>query len=201
MTTYHYILFVLFSGLTGWLTVYLALYILLYPEKPIGLAGIQIQGILPSYKKDLAEMLADTFTREFFGSAVLKETISSPALFEKLKPEIESHVDLFLREKLKVHFPMLSMLVGEKTISQLKNAFMTELEGLFPTVMNSYLGNLNSSDTKKIITQGLTGIPLKNTPVSTNKTLQKLFIRLQLAGILVGLTLGCLQALVLMLLS
>ena len=112
-----------------------------------------MQGILPSYKRPLAEMLADTFTREFFGSAVLKETVSSPALFEKLKPEIESHVDLFLREKLKVHFPMLSMLVGEKTISQLKNAFMTELEGLFPTVMNSYLGNLNSSDTKKIITK------------------------------------------------
>ena len=177
------------------------MYILLYPEKPIGLAGIRIQGILPSYKRPLAEMLADTFTREFFGSAVLKETVSSPALFEKLKPEIESHVDLFLREKLKVHFPMLSMLVGEKTISQLKNAFMTELEGLFPTVMNSYLGNLNSSDTRKIITQLLTGTSLKNNPVSTNKTLQKLFIRLQLAGILVGLTLGCLQALVLMLLS
>ena len=78
--------------------------------------------------------------------------------------------------------------------------FMTELEGLF-SHSNEFIpfGNLNSSDTKNNYAR-LTGISLK-TPVSTNKTLQKLFIRLQLAGILVGLTLGCLQALVLMLLS
>lgn len=199
---YQFILIVLFATTAGWLTLRLTLYFLLNPQQPVSLAGIRIQGILPKYQSSLANTLADLFSRKFLGSEELKETVVSPGVFQKLKPGIESEIDLFLREKLKVHFPMLSMLIGDKTINQLKLAFMTELEILFPKIMQTYLGNLANDDTiKKLVAKKISAISLAQFPSDKNKTFKKLFIRLQVMGALVGFILGLLEALVFMLLS
>ena len=57
---------------------------------------------------------------------------------------IESHVDDFLRTKLKDEMPVLSMFIGDKTISSLKKVFMLEIEILFPQVMKQFAGNLKN---------------------------------------------------------
>ena len=62
---------------------------------------------------------------------ILKEKVTDPENLNKLKPEIETHIDSFLREKLKETFPMLSMFIGDKTINQLKSCFFTGIGNPF----------------------------------------------------------------------
>jgi hypothetical protein len=49
---------------------------------------------------------------------------------------------IFLRIKLKDEMPMLSMFIGDKTITSLKKFFMQEIEILFPQVMKQFAANL-----------------------------------------------------------
>mgnify|MGYP001231019046 CR=1 FL=1 len=202
MQSIHYILIILFSCLTGWLVIRLILKILFWPEKPLPALGFKFQGLLPKHQPLIAEQLAEMAGREFFSISSLKEKAANPASFDKLKPEIEYHIDHFLREKLKESFPMLSMFIGDKTINQLKGAFLLELESLFPVIMNSYLSNLeNDLNPKQLIAEKIAGLSLKRSGILANKSAKKLFIRLQLAGALTGLLMGLLQVLLFRLLA
>ena len=86
--------------------------------------------------------------------AEIEKKVTDPENLSKLKPEIEKHIDSFLRDKLKDTFPMLSMFIGDKTINQLKAAFLMELESLFPVLMKSYMTKLEQElDLEKIVTE------------------------------------------------
>jgi len=71
--------------------------------------------------------------------ADIEQKIISAENLEKLKPEIEKHLDDFLNHKLREVFPILSKFIGVKTINQLKDAFLTELETIFPVMINRYM--------------------------------------------------------------
>ena len=73
-------------------------------------------------------------------------------------PVIENHVDDFLRSKLKDKIPVLSMFIGEKTITSLKEVFMQEIETIFPEVMKQFAGNLkNELDLEEIVIKKVAG--------------------------------------------
>ncbi len=135
-------------------------------------------------------------SNELFPLAALLEKITEPENFNKLKPEIETHIDRFLREKLKDTFPMLSMLMGDKTINQLKWAFMTELESLFPVLMKSYVAQMQSSlDIEETVTQKITSISMEKTEKIFYQSAKKQLIKIQLVAAATGLILGLLQLL------
>ena len=97
---------------------------------------------------------------------------------------------------------MLSMFIGDKTISQLKAAFLMELENLFPVIMKSYLVNLeNEIDLRKLIAEKIAGFSFEKPDMLLNKQVKKLFIRLQITGLITGLLAGILQAMIFSLLS
>lgn len=195
----YYILPVLFSAITGWLVVWLISKFLFWPQRPVSALGLKLQGLLPKYQPLIAEQLAEMTSKELFSFASLKEKAADPASFDKVRPEIEYHIDHFLREKLKESFPMLSMFIGDKTISQLKGAFLLELESLFPVIMSSYLANLEKDlDIKKLVADKIAGFSFNQPGIQLNKTAKELFIRLQLTGLLTGILVGVIQVLIYM---
>ena len=97
-----------------------------------------------SFQSKLANSAGDLVQSEFVESGILDKRLSDPVLFQKLKPEIEHHVDIFLNEKLAVIFPLLYKFMGEKTLSQFKTAFLTETDLLFPVIIKKYMENLAS---------------------------------------------------------
>jgi hypothetical protein len=94
-------------------------------------------------KKVLAQKLGTMAATEI-ASINLEDKIGDPANFQKLVPLIESHVDDFLRNKLKEQMPMISMFIGDKTITTMKHVFMKELENLFPQVMRQFASNMKN---------------------------------------------------------
>ena len=192
----HNILTVFLFSFTGWLTTWLLIKLLFHPRKQVNVFGLGLQGILPKNQQAIAERLGSLVSNEFSFSA-LEEKVTDPRNFEKLKPEIEKHIDIFLRERLKDSFPMLSMFIGDKTINQLKGAFLMELETLFPILMKNYIGNLEQEiDLKKTVTQKVAGFSMEKLEDMLGEFTKKQFLYLQLISALIGLVIGLLYVVI-----
>lgn len=195
-----YAITVLLSAFIGWATIRIAIHLLFHPLRPMNIAGIRIQGIFPKLQPEIAERLGDIAAKEVLSLDKLEEKIGSAESLDKIRPEIESHIDDFLRNRLKEVFPMLSMLIGDKTINQLKGAFLSELETLFPILMKNYAGKLQKDiDVKQIVQQKITALdPVElERMVMTNAKNKIRSLELLFAGF--GLVVGLLQVVILVL--
>lgn len=191
----------LLSAFICWLVVFIFIKGLFNPVKPFHIAGFKLQGLIPARQQQIADDMARLVSKEIFSSGLLEQKVADPENFNKLKPEIESQIDSFLRTRFKDTFPMLSMLIGDKTINQLKAAFMTELETLFPVLMKKYVTNLrNDLDIDNTVKEKITSLSMYETKNQFYRSFKKPLIRIQCMAALLGFVLGVLQVLLNMLL-
>ena len=200
----HWVLYlipVLFCSFAGWVATLVAMRTLFHPRIPVNLFGINFQGILPKNKELIIKQLAQAVNAAFLSSPIMEEKILDPANFEKLKPEIEKHIDIFLREKLKDSFPLISQFIGDKTINKLKTAFLTELETLFPALMKNYVTEMKQGiDLEKVITEKINAFsPSITTAGILSVTIKKEATLLQVRGAVAGFCIGLLQTAILLL--
>lgn len=197
MALLQYILPVLVSCFTGWLVVWVITKLLFRPVRPVSVLGIKVQGIIPANQNLLAEKTGKLVGSQLFSFEALKQKVSDPENFSKLKPEIEQHIDSFLRDRLKETFPMLSVLIGDKTINQLKTAFLAELESLFPGLMKSYVNNLEKDiNIEKEVTEKIAGFSIARAEELIYSSAGKQLLKLRLLGACVGFLTGLIQVLI-----
>ncbi len=202
MHWYNYIVPVLLSAFTGWITTWIAIKMLFHPRNPVNILGWKVQGIFPKNQQLIAQKLGQVVSKEFLSFSEIEAKVTSPENLQKLKPEIEKHVDKFLREKLGELFPMLSMFIGEKTINQLKSAFLVELENLFPILMKNYMGKLEQDlDLEKIVTEKVAGFSSEKLEEILHQITKKEFQFLELIGGVFGLLIGLVQVMLTVLTS
>ena len=181
----------LLSCFTGWFVIWITIKILFRPHKSVRIGSLKIQGIIPANQQIIAEKIGRLVSTELFSFTALQEKVTDPENFNSLKPEIETHIDHFLREKLKDTFPMLSMMIGNKTINQLKSAFLLELESLFPVLMKSYISRLEKDlDLENLVTQKIAGFSINKTEELIYHAAKKQLIKVQLLGAAIGLLIG-----------
>jgi uncharacterized membrane protein YheB (UPF0754 family) len=114
----------------------------------------------PAFQRNLADRLSKLASEEFLSPAEIEEKMASPENLLKIMPEVEIHIDHFLRVKLKEVMPVVGMLIGDRTILQLKGVFMDELRILFPVIMKSYSARLQQDiNMEEIIRQKLLNFP------------------------------------------
>ncbi len=196
MSWTDYIVPILFSAFTGWVTTWIAIKMLFHPRKPISIFGFKVQGIFPKNQQLIAQKLGQVVSKEFLSFAEIEAKVINPDNLEKLKPEIEAHIDIFLREKLVTLFPMLSIFIGDKTINQLKTAFLTELENLFPILMKNYMKKLESDlDLEKIVTEKVASFSSEKLEDILNQITKKEFQFLEVIGAVFGFIIGLVQVL------
>ncbi len=145
------IIILCYSAFTGWLISWLTLQLLFTPSK------------LKSPQSRLAAKAGSVIQHEFESSSAIEEKIADPLLFEKLKPEIEKHVDYFLNEKLAMIFPLLYKFMGEKTLAQFKQAFMIEIDLLFPVIIRNYMSSLKKEiRLDNIVSERISQVPVNH---------------------------------------
>jgi uncharacterized membrane protein YheB (UPF0754 family) len=191
-----YVIPVVLSAFTGWVTTWIAIKMLFHPRRPVKFLGLTIQGIFPKNQMEIARKLGQVVSNELLSFAEIEAKVTSPENLQKLKPEIEKHIDVFLREKLTTVFPVISMFIGDKTINQLKEAFLTELETLFPVLMKNYMGQLQHDlDLEKIITEKVASFSSEKLEDILGQITKKEFQFLEFVGGFFGLLIGLVQVL------
>ncbi|MEO8772178.1 MAG: hypothetical protein ABI402_18915 [Ferruginibacter sp.] len=177
MTAVQMSIIVFFSAFTGWIISWLTIRLL----------------FSSSIRSGLGTKAGQVFQQEFESSKMIDEKMTDPSLFEKMKPEIEKHVDFFLNEKLAAVFPLLYKFMGEKTLRQFKDAFMIETDLLFPLIIKNYMTSLKKEirlDT--IISTHINAIPIQTIRLHFFKHAKKEIFFFRLVCCITGLIMGML---------
>jgi uncharacterized membrane protein YheB (UPF0754 family) len=199
---YWLILIPLISAFIGWFTNWIAIKMLFHPKEPKKILGITFHGIFPKRQQQFAEKLGKLVSEELLSFKEIEEKIINPDNLSKMMPLVEDKIDLFLREKLSIVFPMISMFIGQNTISQLKIVFMQELESMFPEIIGSYMKNIESQlDLEKMVTEKVAGFSSDKMETILNQIMSKEFRFVEIIGGVLGLIIGILQVLITILAS
>lgn len=182
------------SAFIGWATNRLAVIMLFRPQKPVRVFGTTIQGIFPKRQLQFAQQIGALVSKELVSFNEIESKLTSEENIKKIMPVAEEHVDDFLRNKLKVAFPMIGMLIGEKTIDTLKGIFMKELETIFPVIIKAYVQNLQQDlDLEQMTAKKIATLSAGKLETAIYNGLKK---ELRAAGLffgLIGLLIGLVQ--------
>jgi uncharacterized membrane protein YheB (UPF0754 family) len=182
------------SAFIGWATNRLAVTMLFRPKKPVRIFGITLQGIFPKRQPQFAQQIGALVSRELVSFNEIESKLTNEDNIKKIMPVAEEHVDDFLRNKLKVAFPMIGMLIGEKTINTLKDIFMKELETIFPVIIKGYVQNLQQDlDLEQMVANKITTLQADKLEKAMYQGLKK---ELRTAGFffaLIGFLIGLVQ--------
>ena len=196
---YWLLLIPLLSAFIGWITIGLAIKLLFRPYYPKKIFGFSLQGILPAQKMQIARQ-AGNYVAQQFSLAGLEQKINDPKNFAAVKPLIETHIDDFLRNKLKEQMPMISMFIGDKTINSLKTIFIQEIETLFPQVMQQFAGNLkNEFNPEQMVVSKITSISPQQLETAFYQNMKKEMRIASLFGTAIGLLIGLMQLAIILL--
>lgn len=186
----------LISGFIGWFTNWIAIKMLFHPKNPVRILGITFHGIFPKRQKQFAEKLGKLVSQELLSFEDIEKKITSTENVQKLLPPVEKHIDHFLRNRLSDVFPMLSMFIGEKTINQLKEVFMKELETVFPETMKSYMTNLKQDlDMEKLVYDKVAAFSTDKLESILYQIMSKEFRFVEVIGAVLGVVIGLIQVL------
>lgn len=198
---YLFFLIPALSAFIGWVINWVTIKILFHPRTATKIVGISFQGIFPKRQQEFALTLGKLVSTEFLSFDNLEEKITSPENLKKILPMIETHIDDFLRHRLKEEMPMISMFIGDKTISTLKKSFMKEIETLFPLVMKQYAANLKTDlDLEQLVVKKIMGLSGDNLEKMLYQSLSKELRLLKMMGAVIGLCIGILQIILIYLL-
>jgi len=185
------------SAFIGWFTNWIAIKMLFHPREPKKFLGMTFHGIFPKRQKQFAEKLGKLVSEELLSFAEIKDKIAAPGNAEKLVPFLEEHIDHFLKEKLKQSMPVIGMFIGDKTIQQLKEVFIAELQSLFPQIMEKYMTNLQSElDLEKIVTAKVSGFSSDKLESILNSIMSKEFRFVEILGGVLGFIIGIIQVVI-----
>lgn len=185
------------SAFIGWFTNWIAIKMLFHPREPKKILGITFQGIFPKRQKQFAMKLGKLVSNELLSFSEIEQKISDPANVEKIIPVLEGHIDTFLKEKLTAEIPMIGMLIGEKTIGQVKGVFMRELQELFPVLMKQYMTTLeNDLNLEKIVIDKVGSFSSDKLEDILNQIMSTEFRFVEIIGAVLGFIIGLIQVII-----
>ncbi len=184
------------SAFIGWFTNWIAIKMLFHPKEPKKILGLTFHGIFPKRQQQFAEKLGKLVSNELLSFEDIEKKITQKENLDKIMPHVETYVDSFLKNKLSETFPVLSMFIGDKTINQLKDAFMQELRTIFPEVMKKYMVNLKADlDLESIVVQKVQSFSSDKLESILNDIMKKEFKFVEIIGGVLGFIIGLLQVL------
>jgi uncharacterized membrane protein YheB (UPF0754 family) len=148
---------------------------------------------IPAGQRRIARALGQFAGSELAGSFNLGDRLQDPSHFEKIRPDVENHIDDFLRVKLAKQMPMVSMFIGDKTIHKMKAVFMEELEKLFPAVIAKFAANFQQDlRVEEMIEARIGSMSREQWKGILEKNLKREFRLFQLMGLVTGFIIGVL---------
>jgi uncharacterized membrane protein YheB (UPF0754 family) len=187
------------SAFIGWFTNWIAIKMLFHPKNPIKIFGITFIGIFPKRQAQFAEKLGKLVSAELLSFDDIESKITNTDNIDQLMPQIDAHIDHFLRVKLADQMPVISMFIGDKTIQQMKSVFMAELKEIFPSIMKSYMGNLKKDlDLEKIVVDKVKGFSSDKLEQILNDIMSKEFRFVEIIGGVLGFIIGIVQVILTM---
>lgn len=202
MSAIQLISLLVLPALATWLFATSFIYLIFNPIQKKKFLGFSFHGMLPANKELIIAAVTESISNIFLKDEILQKSLLHSDAINKLKPEIETHVDVFLREKLKENFPMMHQLMGEKTLSRFKEVFLNEVEELLPVIIQKHSAGLIESNTvQQLISNKLNSVTINEIEIIFKRTTAKKLFHIKVYAVVIGLMVGFFQILLVLLLN
>jgi len=166
------------AAFTGWLVVWLAIYIMFRPGR----------------LKSAATKLAGRLAAEFLQVHEIAAQLNDPQALKQLNPTIEKHLDNFLAVKLIEKLPVISVFLGESTVQKIKEAMMEEIEQLLPIVITQYTDALvQKIDLERMVASRIANLAATRLQQDLRSAMKSELRQLQVMGLAMGFLVGLAQ--------
>ncbi len=177
--------FPLVGALIGWIFIRIIL-------------GVIFDNLLPIFKPKIAKSLGMTVQTQLSADA-LSNKLSEAKVIDNLKPTIEKSLDNLLRVRIEEKIPMINALLGDKTINKIKDAVMEELEASAPNMLQKLVEQLGEKyPPAKLVEQHIMSMDERAVVASIKQSLRPQLKLANLAGVLLGFTIGVAMVLTLL---
>ena len=124
------------------------------PRNPVKIGPFVLQGIFPKRQKVFAEKIGSLVADKLFSLEDIKNNINTADINRKVYNVVNAHLDEFLKSKIELHFPMLSMFMSDGLVNQLKELLLNEIEIILPKVVDSFIEGMEKDiDINETITK------------------------------------------------
>jgi len=186
------------SAAIGWITNYVAIKMLFYPREPLKIGFFTIQGIFPKRKTALAQRMAKLVAAELLSTEQLRQEIDHQATHGDIKEAIEDEVESYLREKVSSLNPLISSLINEQRIQQLKSGICRELETFIPKITRQFFDKLDTVNIERLVYEKIASFSSDKLESMMMSVIQNELKFIELAGALLGFLIGLIQVLLLL---
>lgn len=188
------------AAFTGWFVNRAALWLIFRPIKPVNLGLFTLQGIFPKQQQQLAEQLGKLVAEQFFSFEDIRKKLTDPQKISAIKPQVEEHLEHFLRKKLPEAMPMIAMFIGDSTILQIKTTLANELDILFPKLIDQYLVNAQKDfDLQNIVAAKIASLSSEQLEQGLHRQLGSGLAKMGWMSAIIGFIIGLLQLLLVIL--
>ena len=185
----------------GWLTNFLAIRMLFHPRKPIRIAGLYWQGLLPKRQKDLARKLGQLVEEELVNHEDIRQAVNNPEFQERLRALIRLYVHRFIHSKLTAIHPLLSSLLKGTFLDKLVELIVAEVQRFIPEMIEEASEELESRfDFRQLVQDKVESFSTEKVETMFFSLMRKEFWFIELVGGLLGLVVGSAQSVLMVML-
>jgi uncharacterized membrane protein YheB (UPF0754 family) len=138
-----YALLPLVSALIGWLTNHIAVRMIFRPRKPIRMLGLEIVGLIPKRRADLARKIGDTVEKELISHRDIEEVVRSPRFQKDIAAILRRRIDDFIGKNLG-NGPFVSLLLSGETARGIREVLVNEILRMLPGSMDMFFEKIES---------------------------------------------------------
>ncbi|QGT99722.1 hypothetical protein SYNTR_1129 [Candidatus Syntrophocurvum alkaliphilum] len=185
----------LISAFIGYLTNVVAIKLLFWPQNPINILGLKIQGLLPTRRADIAIKIGELVESELLSLNDVIDRANTPELQEKL---IEKIIDL-IKLRVNANLPkFLPTRINNYILELLEKVMRQEASNIIGQVFISGKEHLNNQvKISYIITERINSLDLDDLETLTRETTSKELRFIELLGGILGFFIGVIQVLIL----
>lgn len=191
----NYFLFLIpvLNAAFGWWMVESLLLFLFRPYDPVKIAGITIQGILPSLQKEIASRVGE-WAEKNISTEKMESILLAESSLKEMHIYLEEKADDFIRNKLTERISLLKMFITETIIVQAKEVLVKQLDKMIPELIKGFIPKVNERlNIKSEIENRIIDFPVQHFEMEMNKIYGRKIFGLKLLAATIGLLIGILE--------
>ncbi len=180
----------LISGFIGYVTNYLAVKMIFRPRSPLRFCGLEILGLVPKRRKELALKIAEAVERDLISHRDVQEAVNKTGLADFIEKLVEQELERVTLHELGRH-PLLAVFVRSEQIGKFKLEFMQRLRPRIPALLDEFLQALESKmDFKEIVRSKVEALDLEQLEELIYSISARELRTIEILGGVIGFVLG-----------
>ncbi len=196
-TAFPFFLTPFITGAIGWFTNWVAVKMLFHPRKPIRIAGLRWQGLIPRRQKQLAAEAAEIIERELLQQHVILNEIRKIDLGPDLEKAAHSLVWERIGPQLQA-IPLLGGFINDGLLAKFEVIATAEIKKEAAPLMEQVATRFEASvDLKQLIENNIAAFDLERLETIVNQVAKREFRTIERLGALLGFMIGLVQVAIL----